>query len=122
MTEELYCHKCGWEPARVVTIRRQVGMLLMRRSERIRAPFCRECGRKTVVQYTTKTLWQGWWGYISFFVNWFVLAGNLGAWLKLRSLPRRRSQPQSAVVDEEPEGISPERWLSLFGEPAPESE
>jgi hypothetical protein len=119
MTEELVCHKCGWEPARVVTIRRQVGLLLLRQSERIRAPFCRECGRKTVVQYTTKTLWQGWWGVRSFVLNWFVLAGNLGAWLKLSRLPRRQSQPTESPILEE-QGISEERWRSVFGEPHPE--
>ena len=92
----------------------------MQRFVKIQAPLCRECGRRKLVQYTSMTLWQGWWGYISFFVNWFVLAANLVAWLKLRSLPKRETA-QPTVIDDT-EGISPERWRSVFGEPAPDSE
>jgi hypothetical protein len=119
VSDEQICQLCGWEPARWVTIRRHVGMLLLQRFVKLQAPLCRECGERKLAEYTSRTLWQGWWGYISFFVNWFVLASNLVAWLKLRGLPRRRytSQPLPDVE----EGVAPERWLSVFGEPHPES-
>ena len=67
-----------------------------------------------------RLLVQGWWGLISFFVNWFVLASNLFAWLKLRGLPRRQFQAQP--IEDVPQGISEERWRSVFGEPKPEAE
>jgi len=120
VSDEQICHICGWEPARWVTIRRHVGMLLMQKFVKLQAPLCRECGHKKLVEYTTRTLWQGWWGYISFFVNWFVLASNLVAWLKLRGLPRRQFQTQP--MEDVPQGISEERWRSVFGEPKPEAE
>ena len=120
MNEELICQLCGWEPARWLTIRRHVGMLLMQKFVKLQAPLCRECGQKKLVEYTTQTLWQGWWGYISFFVNWFVLVSNLFAWLKLRSMPRRQFQAQP--LPDVPQGISEERWRSVFGEPKPEAD
>ena len=118
MNEEPICQLCGWEPARWLTIRRHVGMLLMQKFVKLQAPLCRECGHKKLVEYTTRTLWQGWWGYISFFVNWFVLLSNLFTWLKLRRLPRRQFQAQPMA--DVPQGISEERWRSVFGEPKPE--
>jgi hypothetical protein len=120
VNEELICQLCGWEPARWLTIRRHVGMLLMQKFVKLQAPLCRECGQKKLVEYTTRTLWQGWWGYISFFVNWFVLVSNLFAWLKLRSMPRRQFQAQP--LPDVPQGISEERWRSVFGEPKPETD
>lgn len=47
---------------------------------------CRSCGRSLIGRYTARTLWQGWWGLISFFVNWFVLAANALAWQRLGTL------------------------------------
>ena len=47
-----------------------------------------------------------------------VLASNLFAWLKLRGLPRRQFQAQP--IEDVPQGISEERWRSVFGEPKPE--
>jgi hypothetical protein len=44
---------------------------------------CRPCGRGLIRSYTGRTLLQGWWGAISFFFNWFVLASNAFAWRKL---------------------------------------
>lgn len=52
----------------------------------IRVTACRPCGRKLIRSYTGKTLWQGWWGAISFFFNWFVLGANAWAWKRLGSI------------------------------------
>jgi hypothetical protein len=41
-----------------------------------------------VKRYTARTLVQGWWGFISFFVNWFVLLANVAAWIQYSKLPR----------------------------------
>jgi hypothetical protein len=47
---------------------------------------CRPCGRRLIRSYTGRTLWQGWWGAISFFFNWFVLMANAWAWKRLGSI------------------------------------
>jgi hypothetical protein len=49
----------------------------------MRVTACRPCGRQLIRSYTGKTLWQGWWGYISFFFNWFVLMANAWGWTRL---------------------------------------
>lgn len=80
------CESCGRAPARTITVRRHVGLLVMQRFVSIRATACRPCGRALVRSFTGKTLWQGWWGPISFFFNWFVLASNAFAARRLGSI------------------------------------
>jgi hypothetical protein len=84
------CELCGSGPAKVVSIRRHVGMLILQKFVKVRRPVCRDCGMRLLRSFTLKTLWQGWWGYISFFVNWFVLAANLRAYFGLRGLAQPR--------------------------------
>jgi len=71
------CRVCGRGPAREFVIRRHVGMILMQRFVKLRAPLCRDHGVQLAKQYLKKTLIEGWWGYISFFVNWFVVTTDL---------------------------------------------
>jgi hypothetical protein len=88
------CALCGREPAIQAAIRRHVGMILVQRFFKVREPLCRDCGTRLVRDWTLKTLWQGWWGYISFFVNWFVIGANLVALARLRRLdPPQLSSP-----------------------------
>jgi hypothetical protein len=112
---EAACAGCGSQPAVAVTIRRHVGMIFLQRFFKLRRPLCRDCGTKLLKSFTLKTLWQGWWGYISFFVNWFVLAANLAAYLKIRAL----AQPRPAVATE---GGSSEQWQSAFAAESERSE
>lgn len=62
-------------------------MLVLQRFVKLQQPLCRECGRSTTLRYTGMTLWQGWWGVISFFANWFVLLTNAVAWIRYSRLP-----------------------------------
>jgi hypothetical protein len=78
---------CGAAPATTISIRRHVGLLILQRFVKVRQPLCRDCGLAAVRAFTLRTLWQGWWGYISFFVNWFVLVTNLIAWRRFSKLP-----------------------------------
>lgn len=80
------CDSCGRTPARPITVRRHVGLLVMQRFVSVRVTACRSCGRGLIRSFTGKTLWQGWWGAISFFFNWFVLAANLFAWRRLGAI------------------------------------
>lgn len=89
VVEQSPCVVCGSEPAAVLSIRRHVGMVFLQRFVKLRQPLCRDCGTREVKHYTLRTLrtlWQGWWGYISFFVNFFVLAANVVAWVGYRRL------------------------------------
>jgi hypothetical protein len=63
-------------------------MLFLQKFVKVNRPLCHDCGRSLVVKFTTRTLVQGWWGYISFFVNWFVLVANVVAWVQFSRLPR----------------------------------
>jgi hypothetical protein len=80
------CESCGRTPARAITVRRHVGLLVLQQFVTVRVTACRLCGRSLVRRFTARTLWQGWWGLISFFFNWFVLAANALTWRRLGSL------------------------------------
>lgn len=83
----LRCRVCGRGPARNMVIRRHVGMILMQRFVKLQAPLCREHGVELTKKYLGKTLIEGWWGYISFFVNWFVVVTDLVALSQAKKLP-----------------------------------
>jgi hypothetical protein len=80
------CDSCGRSPARPITVRRHVGLLVLQQFVTVNVTACRSCGRALIRRFTARTLWQGWWGLISFFFNWFVLAANAFAWRRLGSL------------------------------------
>jgi hypothetical protein len=67
-------------------VRRHVGLIILQQFFTMRVNACRSCGRSLLRRYTLQTLWQGWWGVISFFFNWFVLAANALAWRRVSSL------------------------------------
>jgi hypothetical protein len=82
------CELCGRTPARQLVIRRHVGMLLVQKFFKIKPTLCRECGTKTVLEWTGRTLVQGWWGIISFFIsNPFTILMNLVALVQAKRLP-----------------------------------
>lgn len=64
-------------------------MVLVRRSERVDAALCRDCGTSVFRSMTNRTLLFGWWGFLAFFSNWGHLARNLRARRTLAGL----SQP-----------------------------
>lgn len=61
-------------------------MVVMQRFVKVRAPLCRDHGVQLAKQYLKKTLVEGWWGYISFFVNWFVVVTDLVALSQAKKL------------------------------------
>ena len=85
-TAAAVCDSCGRAPARSITVRRHVGLLVMQRFVSTKVTACRPCGHRLIRSYTGRTLWQGWWGAISFFFNWFVLATNAWAWKRLGAI------------------------------------
>ncbi len=81
------CRFCGGLPAVAVTVRGHRGMILVMQWRSLKGPFCRTCGIATVRRMSADTLWQGWWGYISFAVTPVMLIINLFTFLKIRKLP-----------------------------------
>jgi hypothetical protein len=75
----LTCQVCGREPAEVFTIRRHVGMLIMQRFVKFQGPLCRDHGLEASKDFLNKTLVQGWWGIVSFFVNFYAVYTDLRA-------------------------------------------
>jgi len=63
----------------------------MQKSYRANPTLCREHGRQIVKQWLTKTLVQGWWGIISFFMNIVAVATDIAALRKVGKLGE--SQP-----------------------------
>jgi hypothetical protein len=88
LNEAHSCQSCGRAPARQLVIRRHIGMLFLQRFIKIKPTLCRECGTRTVLQYTGRTLVQGWWGMVSLFIaNPFTIVMNLVALVQARQLP-----------------------------------
>jgi hypothetical protein len=109
-TPAVTCESCGRSPARRITVRRHVGLLVLQQFISIRVTACRPCGRKLIRSYTGRTLWQGWWGMISFFFNWFVLAANAWAWKRLGSI--ENPSISGMLVTEPPRGFDEVRASS----------
>jgi hypothetical protein len=79
-------------------------MLIVQQFFTMRVNACRSCGRSLIRRFTLQTLWQGWWGLISFFYNWFVLAANALAWRRVSSLPN--PSVSGDLVSDVPTGFS----------------
>jgi hypothetical protein len=83
----LTCRACGRVPAQEFVIRRHVGLLILQRFIKFRAALCREHAEEITRHYLQLTLVQGWWGWISFFVNFFVIATDVAALSKAKKMP-----------------------------------
>lgn len=81
------CSMCGLGPARELRIRRHVGLVVLMRFTKVKAPFCRDHGIIVAKAHLRKTLIQGWWGPVSFFFNLFVIAADTRALRRARRLP-----------------------------------
>jgi membrane protease YdiL (CAAX protease family) len=96
---------CGRSPARVLTIRRHVGLVVVMRFFRIKAPFCRDHGITIANEYLRRTLVEGWWGFLSFFVNWVVVFSDWRALRRARKLPFPAGDAEP-IAFELPDGIA----------------
>lgn len=96
MTDER-CELCGRGPATSMLIRRHVGMIVMQKFYKVDAPLCREHGLELAKRYLGKTLLLGWWGFISFFVNFFAVFTDVRAVMIASRLDPPAAAPQPAV-------------------------
>jgi transposase-like protein len=80
------CRVCGRTPTAEVTFRSVAGMVFMFTRQTHKGRFCRDCGRAVGRGVMDRTLVRGWWGFLSFFFNWFALFTNLVAFRHLTEL------------------------------------
>lgn len=83
------CQSCG-RPAetKYVVYYRNIGAVIINFSKQMKGYLCRDCSGKYFWRYTLTTLVLGWWGVISFFITWFVLANNVIRYLGTLGLRR----------------------------------
>lgn len=80
------CVVCGRVPTRTESIRRHVGMIVMQRFVKLKQPLCRDHGIEITNTYLRKTLIEGWWGFISFFLNFLTVGNDLVVLFRYRAL------------------------------------
>ncbi|MCC9308051.1 hypothetical protein LN042_13285 [Kitasatospora sp. RB6PN24] len=83
----LACRICGGIPAADVTVRGHQGLVVMMRFLSSRGPFCQVCGTSVVRDMSERTLWRGWWSYVSSLFTLIALLRNRSAYQRLRRLP-----------------------------------
>jgi hypothetical protein len=89
------CLACGREPVAEVVLQSNTGMVFARRWAKVEGRFCRPCGLALYRKHMNHTLLAGWWGFISFFMNFGAIFKNVKAWRTLTSLsePAATEQP-----------------------------
>ncbi len=98
-----HCQSCGMMRAtKLVTFRRNVGMLFLRRTYKINGYLCKGCVNKYFWSFQGKNLVLGPWGTISLFVMPTYLIMNAvaygGALIKLRESVARMAMPPVAMA------------------------
>lgn len=92
------CAICGMTPTLRLTIRRHVGLILVQQFASVNKPLCRTHGRQMTKTFLKKTLWQGWWGLFSFFMNIFDVCSDLSALRKFNELSEPAPPYANVVV------------------------
>ena len=92
------CVICRQVPTRTLPIRRHVGMVFAQRFVKVRKPLCKEHGMQMTAAFLGRTMVQGWWGFVSFFVNIVVVLGDVGVWVAYRTLADPRPAPNASPM------------------------
>lgn len=71
------CERCGQQPAVDVTSKWHLGLIVYGRTTRKEGFLCRSHARSMILGDLAKTLLLGWWGMLSFFINFTVIAGQV---------------------------------------------
>lgn len=81
------CASCGIEgPTQFVSFRQNIGLVVMRLTNKVEAELCRPCMVRCFRSYTLTTLFVGWWGVISFLMTPVFLFQNLCQYISARKL------------------------------------
>jgi hypothetical protein len=97
--QPLACKLCGSTPAANVTIHEHNGRLVWMVHKTNKGPVCRDCGIALLRHHQNSTLYQGWFGWLSFFITPVTLLLNLNAWRKVKALgpPHRDPNVESKI-------------------------
>jgi hypothetical protein len=95
---ETECTFCAYSPVAVVTLRREVGMVIMRRRYRFSGRYCKNCGIALFRETQNATLMSGWWGFISAPVNLSSVISNARESRKLRRLSEPKEPKEPVAV------------------------
>jgi hypothetical protein len=71
------CELCGIRPAAPLSLRRQVGMVIVMRQYEVDAVLCSPCAERSYVDFQKQTAIKGWTGVRSALMNPVMLSANL---------------------------------------------
>jgi len=71
------CELCGSRPAASLSLRRQVGMVIVMRQYEVDAVLCSSCAERSYVDFQKQTAIKGWTGVRSALMNPVMLSANL---------------------------------------------
>jgi hypothetical protein len=74
-------------------------MLILMRTYKFKGPLCRDHAVENANGWLKKTLVTGWWGFFSFFVNFFVIATDLVALRKAKKIPPPGEAPAPVAAN-----------------------
>jgi DnaJ domain len=94
------CDLCGASPAKPLTLRQGVGLLVARRRSVLTLTLCKGCGKAFFREVQNQTLLKGWWGVFAFLANCFYVAANVATlgrifWMEE---PRARTVPMDVPL------------------------
>ncbi len=83
----MLCQSCGLEnPTKDVTLRQNIGMLMMRRSQTIKGNLCKPCIDSYFWRFMVVNATLGWWGLVSLIMTPIFLLNNVIQFIGSRSL------------------------------------
>jgi hypothetical protein len=96
------CQACGISaPTKHVSFYQNIGALVMRFSRSIQGDLCKPCIHKYFWEFTSITLFAGWFGIISFIITPFLILNNVFRYLGCLSLP----SPETSHRDRDAEVV-----------------
>ena len=87
------CMVCGATPAIPITLRSVVAMVVFGVTSTQRGIYCRDCGIAAFRKRMNQTLLTGWWGFLHFFINIYVVITNLAVRARLGRLAAPTRDP-----------------------------
>lgn len=97
----VYCASCGAHaPTKHVTFYQNIGMLILRRYQKVEGDLCKDCISEHFWRMTLITSILGWWGVISFFLTPFILLNNIVTYLASFGLPSEFKPSADGAVGE----------------------
>lgn len=99
------CQQCGAVPTTNIAFNQVTGFVFAYNWRSWKATACKDCGQALGRTVTSRTMLTGWWGFISFFGNWFAVFRNLFSLGKLARLGEpvggdvaRRADPGKPII------------------------